>query len=222
MIRCKQKTVKNAARLVNQLKKKEYLLSISEMKNILKNQSKEELIKLVTDSYKAIPQLKEYITIRYAKQDEIEQIAEAYKNNNLEEFDINQSEMKNIKEYISNRLRERKDIPDLNNEKSIDEVISYVIDSDEIFLSKMESQGFSFSSDDEYDFIQERTGYSFELVEFILWQRYCYEMENDYWTYDRDKCRKCGSSELYLKEVPNVDFVDKVICKMCGTEFIRN
>ena len=222
MIRCKQKTVKNAARLVNQLKKKEYLLSISEMKNILKNQSKEELIKLVTDSYKAIPQLKEYITIRYAKQDEIEQIAEAYKNNNLEEFDIDQSEMKNIKEYISNRLRERKDIPDLNNEKSIDEVISYVIDSDEIFLSKMESQGFSFSSDDEYDFIQERTGYSFELVEFILWQRYCYEMENDYWTYDRDKCRKCDSSELYLKEVPNVDFADKVVCKLCGTEFIRN
>lgn len=342
MIRCKQKTVKNAARLVNQLKKKEYVLSISEVKNILKNQSKEELIKLVIDSYKAIPELKEYITIRYAKQEEIEQIAEAYKNKifnvffpkninapfkisnakkvisdfkklcsdekivldlmlyfvemgieftcaygdinegfydsvegmykavvsdinkckdseifniykdrikavikntkgigwgfheelkyiyseikwlNLEEFDIDQSEMKNIKEYISNRLRERKDIPDLNNEKSIDEVISYVIDTDEIFLSKMESQGFSFSSDDEYDFIQERTGYSFELVEFILWQRYCYEMENDYWTYDRDKCRKCGSSELYLREVPNVDFADKVICKMCGTEFIRN
>lgn len=62
------------------MKNKEYLLSVSEMKNILKNQSKEELIKLVIDSCKAIPQLKEYITIRYAEQDEIEQIAEAYKN----------------------------------------------------------------------------------------------------------------------------------------------
>ena len=70
--------------------------------------------------------------------------------------------------------------------------------------------------------IAERTGYSFELVEFILWQRYCYEMENDYWTYDREKCNKCGSSELYLKEVPNVDFADQVICKKCGTEFRRN
>jgi len=70
--------------------------------------------------------------------------------------------------------------------------------------------------------IAERTGYSFELVEFILWQRYCYEMENDYWTYDREKCSKCGSSELYLKEVPNVDFADQVICKKCGTEFRRN
>lgn len=329
-------------RLVKQLKNKEYLLSVSEMKNILKNQSKEELIKLVIDSYKAIPQLKEYITVKYANQDAIEQIAEVYKDKiynvffpknmsaqfkisnakkaisdfkklcsdqkyvidvmlyyvemgveftntygdidedfynsiegmyeavvndmnkckdskifriysdrltsvidntrgigwgfhdglkftysgikwlDLEHFDINQSEVKNIKEYISNRLRERKDIPNLKKEKSIDEVISDIIDSDEVFLSKMDAQGFGFSSDDEYDFISERTGCSFELVEFILWQRYCYEMENDYWTYDRDKCSKCGSDELYLKEVPNEDFADRVICKMCGTEYIRN
>ena len=301
------------------MKKKKYILSVSEIKNILKNESKEELIKLVIDSYKAIPQLKEYITIKYAGQDEIEQIAEAYKNKifnvffpkninapfkisnakkaisefkklcsdeklildvmlyfvemgieftcaygdinegfyesvegmyeaavsdvnkckdseifniykdrikavidctkgigwgfheelkeiysgikwlNLEDFDIDLSEIKVIKEYISNRLRERKGIPGLNNENNIDEVISDVIDSDEIFLSKMESQGYDFSNDEEYDFILERTGYSFELVEFILWQRYCYEMKNDYWTYDRGKCNKCGSSELYLK-----------------------
>ena len=110
----------------------------------------------------------------------------------------------------------------MSNEKNIDEVISAVIDSDEIFLSKMDLQGFGFSNDDEYNFISERTGYSFELVEFILWQRYCYEMENDYWAYDRDKCSKCGSSELYLKEVPNEDFADRVICKMCGSEFVRD
>lgn len=108
MIRCKQKTVKNAARLVNQLKKKEYLLSISEMKNILKNQSKEELIKLVIDSYKAVPQLKEYITIRYAKQDEIEQIAEAYKNKIFNVFfpkNINAPfKISNAKKAISDKL----------------------------------------------------------------------------------------------------------------------
>lgn len=86
----------------------------------------------------------------------------------------------------------------------------------------MDLQGFGFSNDDEYNFISERTGYSFELVEFILWQRYCYEMENDYWIYDRDKCSKCGSSELYLKEVPKEDFADRAICKRCGTEYIRN
>ena len=326
---------------MNRVKKNEYLLSISEVKNILKSQSKEDLIKLVIDSYKAIPQLKEYITVKYADQDTIEQITEVYKNKiynvffpksmsaqfkisnakkaisdfkklcsdqrfvidimlyyvemgveftntygdidedfynsvegmyeavvndinkcqdskifrvysdrlksvidntrgigwgfhdglkfiysrinwlDLEHFDINQSEVKNIKEYISNRLRERKDIPNLNKEKSIDEVISDVIDSDKVFLSKMDAQGFDFSNDDEYDFIAERTEYSYELVEFILWQRYCYEMENYYCTYNRTKCSKCGSSELYLKEVPNVDFADQVVCKKCGTEFIR-
>ncbi|MCY6354188.1 hypothetical protein [Clostridium sp. ZS2-4] len=46
-------------------------------------------------------------------------------------------------------------------------------------------------------------------------------MENDYWQYDAGKCSECGSSKLYIKEVPNEDFADKVICKMCGTEFIR-
>ena len=65
---------------MNRVKKNEYLLSISEVKNILKSQSKEDLIKLVIDSYKAIPQLKEYITVKYADQDTIEQITEVYKN----------------------------------------------------------------------------------------------------------------------------------------------
>ena len=45
-------------------------------------------------------------------------------------------------------------------------------------------------------------------------------MENDYWEYE-GKCCKCGNSKLYIKAVPNEDFADQVICKMCGTEFIR-
>lgn len=52
--------VKILSKGVRQMKKKEYILSVNEIKNILKNESKEELIKLVIDSYKAIPQLKEY------------------------------------------------------------------------------------------------------------------------------------------------------------------
>ena len=63
--------VKFYLKVVKQLKKKENILSVSEIKNILKNESKEDLIKLVIDSYKAIPQLKEYIYIKYAGQDEI-------------------------------------------------------------------------------------------------------------------------------------------------------
>ena len=61
------------------MKKNEYLLSVTEVKNILKQQSREALIELLTDSYKTIPQIKEYITAKYANQDTIEQIVEAYK-----------------------------------------------------------------------------------------------------------------------------------------------
>lgn len=327
---------------MNRLKKSDYQLSTTEVKNILKNQSKEELVKLIIDSYKVIPQLKEYITARYADKDTIEQIAEVYKNKiynvffpksmrtqfkisnakkvisdfkklcsdkkividlmlyyvemgveftnsygdidedfydsvegmyedlvndinkcknseifeiychrlkavvdntegigwgfhdgleyiyygikwlDLMDLNIDQSKLRNIKEYISNRLNSRNDILKFNKEKSLDEVISDIIDFDEVFLSKMDTQGLSFSNDDEYNFILERTGYSLELVELILWQRYCFEMENDYWTYDVGKCSKCDSSELYFKEIPNVDFEDKIICKRCGTEFIRD
>jgi len=71
------------------------------------------------------------------------------------------------------------------------------------------------------DFIEKRTDIDHDLIEMILWQRYCYEMENDYWEYTEGKCQKCGSSELYLKEVPGEDYADKIICKECGTEFIR-
>ena len=60
-----------------------------------------------------------------------------------------------------------------------------------------------------------------ELIEFILWQKCCYEMDNDYWQYSEGKCSKCGSHELYIKEVPSEDFANQVICKMCGTEFVR-
>jgi predicted nucleic-acid-binding Zn-ribbon protein len=46
-------------------------------------------------------------------------------------------------------------------------------------------------------------------------------MENDYWEYSEGKCSKCGSSELYIREIPNEDFQKQIICKKCGTEFIR-
>ena len=61
------------------MKKNEHVLSVTALKNILKQQSRETLMKLLLDSYKAIPQVKEYITLKYANQDTIEQIFEVYK-----------------------------------------------------------------------------------------------------------------------------------------------
>lgn len=62
------------------MKKNDYLLSIAEFKNILKQQNKETLMNLLIDNYKAIPQVKEYITAKYAGQDTMKQIFETYKN----------------------------------------------------------------------------------------------------------------------------------------------
>jgi predicted nucleic-acid-binding Zn-ribbon protein len=99
--------------------------------------------------------------------------------------------------------------------------ISEIINADEVFLSRMDVQFRSYSNDDEHDFISNKTAYSLELIELILWQGCCYEMDNDNWKYTMGKCSKCGSGELYTREVQNEDFQDKIICKMCGTEFIR-
>jgi|GEM_PF-3443643 len=55
-------------------------LTITELKNILKQQSRDELIGLLLDCYKVNPQIKEYISARYASQDTMEQIFKSYKN----------------------------------------------------------------------------------------------------------------------------------------------
>ena len=65
---------------MKKMKKGEHLLSITEVKNILKEKSREELLELLIESYKTIPLLKEYISVKYGSQDNIEKIHGAYKN----------------------------------------------------------------------------------------------------------------------------------------------
>jgi hypothetical protein len=322
------------------MKKKDYLLSMTELKNILKQQTKENLVSMVAECYKNSDKIKELISVKYAGNDAVKQIFEGYKikiqdvffpdklsgrlmlsearkaisdfkklcndeelildlmlfyvetgveatntygdlyeefynsvekmylsvietiNNHkdsrifsvlskrlkavvddtggigwgfhdnltdmyqeikwLEIGDIgaDTDELGKIKEYISERLAKRADIPELKD-KPVNEIVSGAINADEVFLSKMDKQHRSYSNDEEMDFIEKRTDIEHELIELILWQRYCYEMENDYWEYTEGKCKNCGSSELYIKEVPDEDFADKIICKKCGTEYIR-
>jgi hypothetical protein len=326
---------------MNNMKKNEYLLSVTELKNILKKQSREEIIELLLDSYKVSPQVKEYITVKYGDKDTIEQIFETYKNKIKDVFfpksmraqfkigearkvisnfkklcsdeklvidlmlyfvemgveftntygDINESfynsvegmyqsivnsinknknseifnilrkrlraivddtsgigwgfhdnlsmiyseidwidfedinydekELTQIKEYITDRLKQRNNLPDFDENMNIINTVSEIINADEVFLSKMDVQFRGYSNDDEYDFILNKTAYSILLIELILWQKCCYEMDNDYWEYSQGECSKCGSSELYTREVLNKDFQKQIICKKCGTEFTR-
>lgn len=322
------------------MKNGEHLLSVTEVKNILKEKSREELLELLIESYKTIPLLKEYISVKYGSQDNIEKIFEAYKNkiynvffpknmktqfkisdakkavnefkklssnekliielmlyyvemgieftntygdineafynsvatmyeavvsainkqdeseiyNNfkdrlkavvddtngmgwgfhdelrgiyceikrldLEDIEADEEEIKNTKKYIFGRLEKRKDLTSFDKNITLSGVVSEIVDADEVFIARMDARSMVYSNDDEFDFISSRTGYAEKLIEIILWQKFCYEMDNDYWEYE-GKCSKCGNGTLYIKEVPNVDFEDQVICKMCGTEFIR-
>ncbi|HOJ11790.1 MAG TPA: DUF6155 family protein [Clostridiales bacterium] len=325
------------------MKKDEHLLSITELRNILKQWSRESLIDLLVDCYKINSQVKEYISAKYAGQDTIEHIFETYKNkvhdvffprsmsaqfkigearkavndfkkicsdeklvidlmlyyvemgveftntygdigesfyNSVEsmyqsviaainkhknpatfnmlskrlkavvddtdgigwgfhdnlsdmyhdikwldagDIDVDLAALQTTKTYISSRLEKRKNLPGIDGSKlNIEEITSRVIDADEIFLDKMDKQGRSYSNDEEYDFIVKKTGFATELIELILWQRYCYEMENDFWQYTEGECKKCGNNKLYLKEVPGEDYADRVVCKECGTELSRD
>lgn len=138
----------------------------------------------------------------------------------IEDIDVNENNLQEIKEYISARLKNRNNLPKFDVKLSIDSIICNIVEADEIFLNKMDKQHRSYIDDEEYDYISEKTGINTDLVELILWQKCCFEMENDYWEFD-GKCSKCGSNKLYIKEIPNEDFADMVVCKLCETEFIR-
>ena len=72
-----------------------------------------------------------------------------------------------------------------------------VINVDEVFLNKMDNQHRSYSNDEEIDFIKKNTDIDYQLTELILWQRYCYEMENDYWEYTEGECENCGVGKQF-------------------------
>ncbi len=136
------------------------------------------------------------------------------------DIEADTDELGKIKEYISGIFAKRADIPELKD-KPINEIVSGVINADEVFLKKMDNQHRSYSNDEEIDFIGKKTNFDYQLIELILWQRYCYEMENDYWEYPEGECENCRGGKLYIKEVPGKDYADKIICKKCGAEFIR-
>jgi len=139
----------------------------------------------------------------------------------FEDIDSDENKITRIKEYITDRLKQRNNLPNFDKKMDIIKIVSEIINVDEVFLSRMDVQFRDYSNDDEYEFISNKTAYSIELIELILWQRCCYEMDNDYWEYTNGKCSKCGSGELYIREVPSEDFQDQVICNKCGTEFVR-
>lgn len=121
-----------------------------------------------------------------------------------------------LKTYIKNSFKKKKSLK-IYLQENFDEIVSEVINVDEEFFDIVEG---SFSNDDEMYFIKSKTGYSIELIEKILWERYCFEMKEGLWEYDADVCLKCKNEYLLFREVPDVEYGEKIVCQKCGYEMI--
>lgn len=78
----------------------------------------------------------------------------------------------------------------------------------------------NYSNDDEIEFIQKKTGFDMKFINFLLWQKYCYEMELGLWEYDIEKCIFCGDGPLLFKEISNKEFAEKIVCKNFSCEMV--
>ncbi|WP_133960345.1 hypothetical protein [Halanaerobium saccharolyticum] len=102
---------------------------------------------------------------------------------------------------------------------NIDEIISNIVDLDEIFLDKV-IYPYSNSNDEEINLIKIKSGHNFKFIEKVLWQRYCYEMKKGYWEYDVDVCLNCNNENLLFKEIPDTEYREKIVCQNCGYEMV--
>ncbi len=121
-----------------------------------------------------------------------------------------------LKSFITERFRNKKNLDD-NLRDNIDEIISKIVDFDEIFLDKVMS---SYSNDEEINFIKKKTGYDFNFIEKVLWQRYCFEMEKGFWEYDGDICLNCNNEQLLFREIIDIEYGEKIVCQNCGFEMV--
>ena len=131
-----------------------------------------------------------------------------------DEFDLDEA-----KKFIVKRLSTYADNYDFKG-LSISEVVEKALVADEVFLNTMDFYCLNFSDDDEIRFIEDRTDFDEELIEFLLWQRYCYEMKLGLWEYDADSCIDCGDIPLVFKENSSKSYPEKLVCENCGCEMV--
>lgn len=121
-----------------------------------------------------------------------------------------------MKCFIIERFKKKNNIDDKLRD-NIDEIISNIVDFDEIFLDQVM---YPYSNDEEINFIKMKTGHDFNFVEKVLWQRYCYEMKKGMWIYNADICLNCNKEELIFREIIDVEYGEKIVCQNCGCEMV--
>ena len=129
---------------------------------------------------------------------------------------LTESEIKEMKQFITKRLINKVELNYPDSEE-LPEIVDKAIDLNEEFL---DNQRFSYYREDEIKYIQKKTGYDFKLIDKLLWERYCFEMKNDYWEYNNESCINCGKGSLFFKENPDIKMGEKIVCKNCQYEMI--
>jgi len=123
--------------------------------------------------------------------------------------------------YVAERAKTDGRVPvylseELEDKISLEKLISEITD---IYIDFLETDIVSYSNDDIVDYVVERTGYSFDIIELILWFEECYSMNNNLITCMLD-CPNCGDvGGLHPKEIDGEPYNTNLQCPKCGNFF---
>lgn len=126
--------------------------------------------------------------------------------------------------YVKERTIAEKSVPqhikrEYGEKLDLDKFIHDIICLHEEFLDKIEEENILvYSNDDEYKYIADKTNYSIEMIELVLWFGECYQMKMGCYTYQAD-CKKCGCDELYIREEEGELFSNYIECGFCGEKY---
>ena len=123
-------------------------------------------------------------------------------------------------EYILKRVKtENNSIPRYlrkisDGKLSIRDFINNIIVFSEEFLDLEENKNIIPMADDELFYIVDKTGYSTEIIQLVLWYKECYLMETDCCVIN-GKCPECGFDELFIREVKGSLYESYIECGNC-------
>ena len=128
-------------------------------------------------------------------------------------------------EYIVQRATAEGSVPGYlkeahENKLDIRELVSDIIIHQERFIEKTDEELLAYSNDDEYEYIAEKTGYTIEVIELVLWFYECWLMKMGNVKL-LEECRVCGNDELLIREDEDIGDIYATIvqCGKCGEKY---
>ncbi|MDR0468425.1 MAG: hypothetical protein LBH09_00445 [Peptococcaceae bacterium] len=104
------------------------------------------------------------------------------------------------------------------NKVTLQEFVYSIISLSVFYFDYVEEMGEPYTEEDEYRFIEDKTGFSHDMIELMLWYKECYLMSTDCVTFVGE-CPECGHDVLYMREDVEIVFCSFVECGSCGGKF---